>query len=345
VCEVRVLIGDKSYPASDIEMYRPEIKADFFMKKQSFQASSSGFSVPVIIGQDSFVDSTEIILEFLFRDGDVGRVELGSTRFSDTGTNNGAFGLSEESPLDDLLVVCMATYNPDPEHFRRQVASIVAQDFENWICFVCDDKSSQAARNSIRAAINGDPRFFFVENEENLGFYENFERCLKMVPSQAKYVAFADQDDIWYPNKLSACIKAFDEDTQLVYSDMKIVDKDRNVLSPAYWQNRKNYYRSEDIDLLTLANTVTGAASVFRRELLKIALPFPPRCGAVFHDQWLAILAAGNGGIKYVDESLYEYVQYDSNGRNLKGRVPYQAFVDGLPKSETKNKKTSKEAA
>lgn len=32
-------------------------------------------------------------------------------------------------------------------------------------------------------------------------------------------------------------------------------------------------------------------------------------------------------------------------GRNMKGRVPYQAFIDGLPKSETRSKKASKKAA
>jgi len=31
-------------------------------------------------------------------------------------------------------------------------------------------------------------------------------------------------------------------------------------------------------------------------------------------------------------------------GRNMNGRVPYQAFIDGLPKSETANKKATKEA-
>jgi hypothetical protein len=32
-------------------------------------------------------------------------------------------------------------------------------------------------------------------------------------------------------------------------------------------------------------------------------------------------------------------------GRNMNGRVPYQAFVDGLPKSDKLNKTAAKEAA
>ena len=67
------------------------------------------------------------------------------------------------------------------------------------------------------------------------------------------------------------------------------------------WENRKNYYKSKDLDLLTIANTVTGAASVFRASMLEKTLPFPPRYGNVFHDQWIAIIAAASGGIEYVD--------------------------------------------
>ena len=43
-------------------------------------------------------------------------------------------------------------------------------------------------------------------------------------------------------------------------------------------------------------NAVTGAASLFRRELLDVALPFPPRGPAEhYHDHWLALCALAHG--------------------------------------------------
>ena len=45
---------------------------------------------------------------------------------------------------------------------------------------------------------------------------------------------------------------------------------------------------------LLMANSVTGAASLFRRDLLDYALPFPPRQFTHFHDHWLG-LCAGPG--------------------------------------------------
>ena len=59
--------------------------------------------------------------------------------------------------------------------------------------------------------------------------------------------------------------------------------------------------------------TVTGAACMFRRELLSDALPFPPQFGHMFHDHWLAILALSRGRLGYVDRPLYDYVQHGGN--------------------------------
>ena len=44
-----------------------------------------------------------------------------------------------------------------------------------------------------------------------------------------------------------------------------------------------------------MINTVTGAASLFRRELLDVALPFPDVPGKPFHDHWLACVALAIG--------------------------------------------------
>ena len=55
---------------------------------------------------------------------------------------------------------------------------------------------------------------------------------------------------------------------------------------------------------------MTGAASLFRRELLADVLPFPPLLAKGFHDHWLALVAMARGEIAYLDEPLYDYVQH-----------------------------------
>jgi hypothetical protein len=75
-----------------------------------------------------------------------------------------------------------------------------------------------------------------------------------------------------------------------------------------------------------VANTITGAATLFRRELAELALPFPEAPGWQFHDHWLGLVALAAGDIAYVDRPLYDYVQHPgavfgevSGGRAARG--------------------------
>ena len=61
---------------------------------------------------------------------------------------------------------------------------------------------------------------------------------------------------------------------------------------------------------LLVANCVTGAASLFPRALLDLALPLPPAQFTHYHDHWLAVTALALGDIAYVDRPLYGYVQH-----------------------------------
>ncbi len=211
-----------------------------------------------------------------------------------------------------LVAICMATFEPDPQLLERQIGSIREQTHASWICLVSDDGSSAERLGHLRELIAGDERFTISVGERRLGFYANFERALGMVPMAAKFVALADQDDHWYPEKLEALLAGRGE-AQLVYSDMRIVDEAGSVVSETFWRGRRNNYT--DLASLLLANTVTGAASLFHRELLDLVLPFPEPVGDPFHDQWIAAVALAVGEIAYVDRPLYDYVQHGAAAR------------------------------
>ena len=203
----------------------------------------------------------------------------------------------------------MATYEPEIELFRTQIESIRAQTVEDWICLISDDCSSMSRFELMQEVVAGDERFVLRRAEARRGFYRNFERALELMPRELPYVALADQDDRWYPDKLETLIGGIG-DAQLVYSDQRVVDEEGRVLAPSYWTERRNNY--VNLPSLLLANTVTGAASLFRRELLDLALPFPETPGTQYHDHWLALVALASGRIAYIDRPLYDYVQHGS---------------------------------
>jgi glycosyltransferase involved in cell wall biosynthesis len=205
------------------------------------------------------------------------------------------------------VTICMATYNPPPDLLRRQLESIRAQTHENWICVISDDCSGPQGYAEIEEAIGGDPRFILSRSPRRLGFYHNFERALSLVPEGAAFVAMADQDDAWAPRKLEVLLGAID-DARLVYSDARVVSRAGELISDTWWNSRRNNHA--DLLSLLVANAVTGAASLMRRELLDDALPFPPAQFAHFHDHWIALVALATGEIEYVEEALYDYVQH-----------------------------------
>ena len=173
------------------------------------------------------------------------------------------------------MAVCMATFNPPPELLRRQLDSIRAQTHRNWVCVISDDCSSPESFAALEEAVADDPRFVVSRSPERLHFYRNFERALGLAPAGADFVAMADQDDAWHPDKLETLLAEIGG-AQLVYSDARIIDREGELISDTYWSIRRPNH--ENLLSLLMANSVTGAASLFRRDLLDLraALPAAP---------------------------------------------------------------------
>jgi glycosyltransferase involved in cell wall biosynthesis len=211
-------------------------------------------------------------------------------------------------PGMEPVAICMATFNPEPDLFRTQVESLRNQAGVEWHCFVSDDRSVPEKLELIESVLGGDERFTLSASPSRLGFYRNFERALGMVPDGFDLIALCDQDDLWHEDKLASLVQGLGG-AQLVYSDQRLVTTDGAFISDTYWGTRRNNYTN--FASLLFANTVTGAASLFRREVLERALPFPEVPGEQYHDHWLAMVAMATGDLAYVDRPLYDYVQHE----------------------------------
>ena len=107
-----------------------------------------------------------------------------------------------------------------------------------------------------------------------------------------------------------------------------MVNEEGLVLSETFWSERQNNYT--DLPSLMVANTITGAACMFRASLLADVLPFPKQVGPAFHDHWIGLVALLKGSIGYVDRPLYDYVQHTKSviGHNYyKGTGTLSAFA------------------
>jgi hypothetical protein len=97
--------------------------------------------------------------------------------------------------------------------------------------------------------------------------------------------------------------------------DAVIVDGDLNKLQSSFFQGR--FYSG--IWRNVLRNRYIGCCMAFRREILKVALPFPPEIP--MHDQWLGMTAKKKGEVVYVDKPLVFYRRHNQTvtGRKKAG--------------------------
>jgi glycosyltransferase involved in cell wall biosynthesis len=297
----------------------------FAMPRPDMPCARSGFwgVVPVVVG----ARAREVVLgaEVGLQDGPEA-VELARIPVRAADAHESA------PPSPDLIAICMATFNPDIELLERQLDSIRAQTDTHWRCVISDDHSEPARLEAMCELLAGDDRFSVSAAGERIGFYRNFERALSLAPAEAPLIALCDQDDFWHPDKL-AVLRGALGDAMLVYSDQRLVDEHGGLIRPSLWRGRANNWTN--LGSMLIANTVTGAASLFRREVAELARPFPDSPGIEFHDHWIALTALSAGRLAYVARPLYDYVQHEgavlgkiASGRGARRWRPARSTLD-----------------
>jgi glycosyltransferase involved in cell wall biosynthesis len=194
-----------------------------------------------------------------------------------------------------------------------------------------DDASSDERYAEIEGAVAGDERFVISRSQRRRGFYLNFERALRLAPREAEFIALCDQDDFWYPDKLTA-LRAAIGDAPLAYSDARLTDGDGAVVAHSLWPDRRP--NTEKLTSVLVANSLAGASALIRADVARRALPFPRVPGWAFHDRWLPAVALSAGPFARVDRPLYDYVQHEGavlRGRFGAGPVPPESRAELTP--------------
>ena len=220
----------------------------------------------------------------------------------------------------EKIGIVLATYNPNIEYFQKQIQSIKNQIHENWVCHIVDDFSSIDFQESIEMIVGDDPRFVCHFHHQNLNHYYNFERGLKycIEDSSITAIALSDQDDIWYPQKLSILLaKLRDRQAVLVHSDLEMIDSKDHIISHSTWRFEGRNPEKLSIDLLLLCNVITGCSLIFCKSIVNDILPFPEQDKIHwYHDWWIALVAAQKGRIEHIRQPL---VMYRIHGLNNVG--------------------------
>ena len=203
--------------------------------------------------------------------------------------------------------ICMAVYRPDRDLLETQLASIAAQTHMNWRCEIGVDGPDPITEEILDDLVGSDPRFRVTVFGERVGFYRNFERVLMEAADDTPWVALADQDDAWYPDKIEALLPLLAQ-ASLAFGQARVIG-DGTVGKVQDSTGRKVV----GLTPLMLDNRVTGSFSVMRGELLRRIVPFPEPTDVAYHDHWIGVCASLDLGLASTSEVLQDYVQHDSN--------------------------------
>ncbi len=217
--------------------------------------------------------------------------------------NNKPVNINPEN--GQLVSIAMCTFN-GAKYVSQQIDSILAQSHKNLEIIIVDDASTDNTLSILQDYANKDPRITAIGNTQNLGYVKNFEKAISLCT--ADYIALADQDDIWLPNKISTLLSEIG-DNWLIYSKVTLIDELGTPLEKEF----PDYPRLEGACALSLAinNCVTGHATLIHKNLINHALPFPR--SITKHDQWLAIISALTGRLAASQMNLSYYRSHTSN--------------------------------
>lgn len=106
------------------------------------------------------------------------------------------------------VTICLPTYNPQLEHLRAAIGSVLAQTFSDWELCIHDDASTTDVHAIITPFLK-DKRIRFARSSKRLGIGGNWNAAAKM--GTAPYVAYLFQDDLWDTRYLERGVKVLEE--------------------------------------------------------------------------------------------------------------------------------------
>lgn len=212
-------------------------------------------------------------------------------------------------PRVDIL---LPAYN-GANYLEAQIDSILNQTHANIRLIIRDDQSQDQTVTIIEKYVDSDSRVVFVnESGPNLGLVKSIE-CLLHI-SEAPFIMFSDQDDVWFSDKVAMFLKKALEVNQnipmLIHSDCFVTDQNLKILKRFMGSKPFNYGLKHSL----FHYYVQGSSTMINRRLKEESLPFPENL--YLHDRYLHIVSEIKGTRIYIDKPSMLYRQH---GKNLVG--------------------------
>jgi hypothetical protein len=221
--------------------------------------------------------------------------------------------------MDELrtcVAILLSTYNGE-RYLPEQLASFAPQTHTDWLLYWRDDGSTDATVALMQAFCAAAPdRCIAGESGSRMGATASFLSLLRVaLRGPAACFAFADQDDVWLPDKLAHGVAAFGHlpagQPGLFFCARAMVDASLRpigqVLAPS---------RQAGFPAALTQNVAPGCCMMLNRAAAELidACPVPD---GTWHDWWAYLVVSAHGGS--VIGGNTPDILYRQHGDNLVG--------------------------
>lgn len=253
--------------------------------------------------------------------------------------------------IETSVLIMMASFNGE-RFIKKQINSIIHQDFKNWRLIIQDDGSTDHTVEIIKKFCERDDRITLYYNDTDFhGPFINFHLLANKCKEIKKfdYYMFSDQDDLWDSDKISKLIaftqkKESDDNKPLLsYADMRIIDANDKVtcssIDTIYNNGNLNKYTVFFTHKISGCSLIMNQSCFFSVPKIDISNPMTPNLA---HDALYVKFAAALGSLVYYPSDVMGYRRY---GGNVTSKLVYKSGILRIIRRATHLKELAKDHA
>lgn len=217
--------------------------------------------------------------------------------------------------------ILLPVYNGE-KFLDAAVASVLAQTHADFELLVVDDCSTDGSVDVIERLRKQDSRIKFIRNEQNLGLFANYNRCLQQ--ALGEFIKPFAQDDILSPSALEKMIDVLTNEKSVALTSCarNIIDAAGDVIRKKKPFAGSRQLKGQDVilyNMLAITNWIGEPSTVMFRKRYA-GTGFDTR---LFHygdlEMWFKVLM--NGDYYYIDEPLASFRTHagSATNKNLSG--------------------------
>ncbi len=173
---------------------------------------------------------------------------------------------------------------------KESINSILNQTYKNIELIIINDGSTDDSENIIKSVNDSRIKYYKIKNSGSPARPRNFG----IKKSTGDFIAFCDQDDVWYPEKIEKQIKSYNLSNNkskigIIATSANVIDKKNNVIDT--FLRKLEYIPSpESYKKILLTNYITTCSVIVPRKIFnEVGFLDENLVGVDDFDLWLRI--------------------------------------------------------